>query len=175
MTRSEPSVFYDVETRAVSGVVPTRDQAREMLRALLTDRFRLEVHAESRELPVYALVVGGHGPRLDGGGESPCGDSPNATMRAGPGLFASCGPTTSMAQLAVTLGREVDRAVVDRTGLTGTYAFRLQWHPEGAPPRAEAPPLIFTAIQEQLGLKLEPQRLPVEVLAIDRAERPSPN
>jgi uncharacterized protein (TIGR03435 family) len=175
MAKSEQSIFYDIDTRAGSGITPTGDQAREMLRALLVDRFQLKVHRESRELPVYALIVGKNGPKFNEDREGPCPGNSKAGFRSGPGLFASCGPTTSMEQLAVALSRVTDRAVVDRTGLTGKYAFRLQWARDGAPVYGDSAPAIFTAVQEQLGLRLEPQRLPVEVLAIERAERPSPN
>ena len=80
-----------------------------------------------------------------------------------------------MAELALTLTNESDRPVVDRTGLSGQYAFELQWTLETSPTPTPSLPSLFTAVQEQLGLRLEPQRDQAEVLIIDRAERPSEN
>ena len=175
MTKPEPSIFYDIETRTANGATLSPEHARRMLQALLADRFQLRTRRESRELPVYALVVGSKGPAFKEGGPSPCPDKPKGTMLMGPGLFASCGPTTSMAHLAQTLSHETDRVVVDRTGLAGNFAFRLEWTRDNTPVRADSAPSIYTAVQEQLGLRLEPQRLPVEAVVVDRAERPSPN
>jgi uncharacterized protein (TIGR03435 family) len=79
-----------------------------------------------------------------------------------------------MPDFAVMLSRETDRAVVDKTGLTGQYAFQLLWNPEGREIDPNLPGLS-TAMQEQLGLRLEPQRMPAGVMVIDRAERPTPN
>jgi uncharacterized protein (TIGR03435 family) len=175
MTKTEQSIFYDIET-VVAGGTPSRDQVRPMLQALLADRFQLQTHREPREVPVYALVVDRNGPRLREGTPSRCQAKQGTTIIGGFGLFVSCGPTTSMAQLAQTLSRETDRAVVDRTGLGGGFAFTLEWMPDNAPARPDFPlPSIFTAVREQLGLRLEPQRAPVEAIVVDRAERPSPN
>jgi uncharacterized protein (TIGR03435 family) len=112
---------------------------------------------------------------LSQGGDSPCQDGRKAGFQVGPGLFASCEAATTMEQLAVILSRSMDRAVVDQTGLDGRYAFMLRWAPDRLTPGADALPSIFTAVQEQLGLKLEPRRLPLGVVVIDRAEQPSPN
>jgi uncharacterized protein (TIGR03435 family) len=139
-----------------------------------------------REAPVYALVVGKGGPQFPANGEKFvssfgvkfCSDA-NATNGAGArNVIVSCGPgaSGSMAALALHLSTQTDRAVVDKTGLTGKYAFMLQWTPEsGAPPLPDAPPSLFTAIQDQLGLKLEPQREPVDAVVIDHVERPTSN
>jgi uncharacterized protein (TIGR03435 family) len=174
---------------------PTRRD--RMLRALLEDRFRLSVHKETRERPVFALVParrdGRLGPALKptsvdcatANGLDSCGTS------VGPGYIRVRGVT--MAQLATAFSRlsftgsSLNRLVVDRSRLEGRYDAELKFTPEfipsmppgGLPSSMPSPdpngPSIFTAVQEQLGLKLDPQRGPVEVLVIDRVERPSEN
>jgi uncharacterized protein (TIGR03435 family) len=178
MTKVAQSNYYEIDALVAGGSEPTQDQLRQMVRTLLEDRFRLATHPEPRELPVYALVVARNGPRVGVGTEEGCRNKPKGTMFTAFGgrrLFASCGETTPMQELVRTLNLHTDRAVVDRTGLTGRYAFILQWTPEGIAPLPDAPPSLVTAVQEQLGLRLEPQRLAVEALVIDRAEPPSPN
>ena len=180
-----------------------QEQARAMLQALLADRFGLVTHGETRELPVYLLVLarkdGALGPQMKkaevdcaalfasvaaGGkmperlpnGNLPCGIS----VRGGQGLVTGNG--VAMEQLARNLVGGVGRIVVDKTGLPGYYDFNLTFAPEGPPPPPGAPagpapdpgaPSLFTAMQEQLGLKLEPGRAPISVLVIDRAQRPA--
>jgi uncharacterized protein (TIGR03435 family) len=174
MTKKEQSVFYAVEAKA-PGESVTLEEAREMFRAVLAERFGLQFHRETRPLPVYDLVVakGGHKlkPPCDnqttsvsrvaagGGGESP------GMQEARLAAIESCKQT--IAQLVAHLTRSVDRPVIDKTGLKGDYSFKLSWGAEN--------PTIWTALQEQLGLKLEPSRSPVEVLVIDHAEKPSAN
>ena len=80
-----------------------------------------------------------------------------------------------MARVAQMLSRVTDRPVIDKTGLTGTRTFELHWLPEGEAPQPASPPTLFTALQEQLGLKLEPQRTMVDTIVVDHVERPSPN
>jgi uncharacterized protein (TIGR03435 family) len=157
----------------------TRDQARVILQAVLADRFRLKVHRETKDLPVYALAVGKKGPTMK---ES----APDVKFAAGFEMLPFARMTnrkTTMIQLAGFLSVYAGRPVVDRTGLTGSYDFTLEWNlddvqqrepgvPGGANP---ARPSLFTAVQEQLGLKLEPSRAPIEVLVIDHAEKPSEN
>jgi bla regulator protein blaR1 len=177
-----------------------------MMRALLADRFKLAVHTESRELPIYALTLA----RRDGktgsqlrpaavdcvaifaargrGGPPPAppqpGERPPCGLRLGPGNLSGGGVT--MAQLSTTLSQFVQRIVVDRTGLTGNFDIDLTWTPDQLPqgrgeppPGVQLPPIdpngpsIFTAVQEQLGLKLDSQRGPVDVLVIDRVEQPT--
>jgi uncharacterized protein (TIGR03435 family) len=170
--RGDRSIYYDIEARA-GDEGNLRDRAREMLRTLLADRFQLRLHRETRELPVYALVVGKNRPKLTLGPQSVCGKDPNAALIGGnTGQMAICKPQ-DLTFFAQMLTRQVDRPVVDRTGLGGQYAFELDWTPEGRPIQLDSPPSLFTAIQEQLGLKLDPQKASVEVLVIDKAERPS--
>jgi uncharacterized protein (TIGR03435 family) len=143
---------------------------------MLEERDGLKVHRESRQLPVYQLVVASHGPRLsrENGGSGCAGQAAGTTLHIARGLLASCKAMT-MAQLATLLSREVDRMVIDRTGLSGGYMFTLEWTPERgpAPPRQEAAASLFTAVQDQLGLKLEPARVPVDVIVIDHIEPPT--
>ena len=150
-----------------------------MLKTLLRDRFKLAVHPELRSLPVYDLVVDENGPKFQQ-------SSGPSRMRLGKGELVSEGtPLTLLTeQLSVRLGR----TVVDKTGLKGNYAFSLHWTPDaneesrlkadgiseaGLPPSAETAESIFTAVQEQLGLKLKPQTSTVPTLVIDHAELPS--
>jgi bla regulator protein blaR1 len=153
-------------------------QARLRLRALLGERFRLLIRQESKDLPEYVLTVARNGPKIKANQST----GPNA------GINAACGQMTAthatMANLAYKLSRALDRPVLDQTALTGNYDFVLSWTPETGPcatsdsaPAANSPagPSLFTAIQEQLGLKLESAKGPVDVLVIDRAERPSAN
>jgi bla regulator protein BlaR1 len=168
------------------------DQHRAMLRPLLEDRFQLKVHQETKELPVYALVVGKNGPKLHeakpndtylDGIKDPDGVARPGLMRMGPGGLTAQG--LPMATIVRLLSQQFGRTVVDKTGLTGNYDIKLQWTPDSGPASMMGPdskptpdtagPSIFTAIQEQLGLKLESQKGPVEVLVIDSAERPSAN
>ena len=90
-------------------------------------------------------------------------------------LTGTCFPNMDMQEFAYDLTHILERPVFDRTGLTGKYAFEMRWSPEGTEPGPDTPPSIFTAIQEQLGLKLEPGKAPLEFIVIDRAERPSTN
>jgi uncharacterized protein (TIGR03435 family) len=133
-----------------------------MLRTLLADRFKLALHRETREMPVYALVLDKKGPKLravtDGVG----------SMSAGRGRITG---RLTMADLAHYLAPVLGRTVLDRTGLTGGFEFKMEWATDDDP----AGPSIFTAVREQLGLRLESTRGPVEVLAIEGAEKPSGN
>lgn len=160
------------------------EQRRLMLQSLLADRFKLKVTHSSKELPVYALVVAKSGPKLSQAADTsaPAGAGPKGQLRFTPGELTGTG--ISISGLANQLSRELGRNVVDKTGLTGNYDFTLRWTPEqpaapgaagDAPPPDSSGPSIFTAIQEQLGLKLESQKGPVELLIIDSIERPSEN
>jgi uncharacterized protein (TIGR03435 family) len=162
-----------------------------MTRALLRDRFKLEVHTETRQEQVYALVLaradGTLGPQLkpstqdcaapQPGAPSPCGinSSSNDTV----GRMTGTGqPIENLVNALGSFG--LSRMVLDRTGLKGSFDFELRWTPDNlrsAPATAQAndAPSIFAALQEQLGLRLESQRGPVEFLVIDRIERPTPD
>jgi uncharacterized protein (TIGR03435 family) len=154
---------FDIDAK--SNGIPTAAQFRQMMQALLADRFHLKLHQESREMPVYALVVSKTGSkmRLMGEDEHPKTYATRPTTR--PAVVSS-----PMPMFVYMLSRNVDRPVVDQTGLTGTYEYaNLDWR---ALARDEQ---IFSAIQQELGLKLEARKDPVQVLAIDHVEKPSGN
>jgi uncharacterized protein (TIGR03435 family) len=130
-----------------------------MLRSILADRFKLTAHTEMKQLPVYELVVVKAG-KLEAVAPGPGGSS------SGPGLIA-CHPC-DVSFLSSKLAESLQRTVVDKTGLTGQYAIKLQWSDS-------AGPSLFTALEEQLGLKLQPGKGPVETLVVDRVEMPSEN
>ena len=181
-----------------------RDQVPDLLKSLLVERFNLRAHVETREAPIYALVRarsdGQPGAQLTrssldcskpgaflsrGAGSAPgidvekpqCGII--STVDANGGVLRGGGRT--MTDLAVNLSGRVGRTVIDRTGLDGVYDFVLRWTPEnfqnptGNAGASRDGTLIFTALQEQLGLKLDAQRGPVEFLIIDKVERPTPD
>lgn len=147
----------------------TDDQKREMMRNLLADRFALTGHRETRELPIYTLSVARGGPKMK--------EAPDAqgTMSAGPRMIRYSSAT--MSELAGQLSSYLEKQVVDKTSLPGRYAIDLKFIPvqAGASDNTEGGPTIFTALQERLGLKVDSTRGPVEVLVIDKAEKPSGN
>jgi uncharacterized protein (TIGR03435 family) len=165
------SAGFDIEAKAAAGAgdLP-REQVLQMIQALLTDRFHLAVHRETRQLPIYALVVGKTGSKLQAADSSA---TPAGTLKMGQLITQKMSMTT----LANLLTFDLERPVRDETGLQGDFAFTLEWtrglgeSDAGAPSR----PSLFTAVQEQLGLKLESAKGPVEVLVIDRVEKPSEN
>jgi uncharacterized protein (TIGR03435 family) len=145
---------------------------RQMLQALLADRFKLAAHTEAREMPVYALVVAKGGSKLVKSSVS------GTALSGGRGRISIKGGDDSLAVLAFELSWRLGRPVIDQTGLEGRYGLTLTWTADdGASPASDASngPSLFTAIQEQLGLKLEPTKGPVPVLVIDHAEKPSEN
>ncbi|HXE64027.1 MAG TPA: TIGR03435 family protein [Bryobacteraceae bacterium] len=157
------------------------ERLRAMLRSLLADRFQLKTHRETRESPIYVLTVARSGVRLRSSTSDISGG-----LRAGRGVLA--GSHTDIAFFAQTLAQIVGRPVVDQTGLGGKYDFELKWTPDmsaAAEPFGDAgrpqssadtnSPNIFTAIQEQLGLKLSSGKGPVDVIEVDHAEKPSGN
>jgi uncharacterized protein (TIGR03435 family) len=158
-------------------------QMREMVQSLLADRFKLAFHHETREEPVYELVVDKGGPKLK---ETMVTD-PKQGFGLRMGMAEINATATSVAMLANQLSQRLGRSVIDKTGLTGKYDFVLKWTPDalpvGGPPRGDdrepAPdpngPSIFGALQQDLGLKLQSAKGPVEVLIIDHAEKPDAN
>jgi uncharacterized protein (TIGR03435 family) len=163
----EPSEYFEIDARAWT--TPTIDEARVMLQSLLAERFRLRVHREPREAPVYVLTAAKGGPK-----KTAC-TNPEAPSVYTPGRLLSCRPPMPMARVAQLLGRETHRPVLVDTELTGPDLFELYWLPEGAEPQPDSPPSLFTAIQEQLGLKLEARRGTVDAIVVDHVEGPSPN
>ena len=175
---------FDVEGKAPGN--PPREQMMLMVQSLLADRFKLAVHRETREAPVFELVVARGGIKFREGkcvGEpsfaNPCGGF-SVGLR---GVMA--GREVEIGQLAGNLGTLLSRKVLDKTGLTGKYDFDLTWTPDGStlrgpgdpdtPPPDPNGPSIFTAVQEQLGLELKSAKGPVEILLIDHVEKPDSN
>src|SRR5688572_259085 len=155
--------FFEVEVRLAGGDVPSMEETRVVLRGLLAERFKLRAHPESREMPIYVLAATTDGPRL-----TPCSD-PKAQSVYAPGRITSCNTPLTMPRILQFLSSETGRPVFDKTGLA-TPTFELRWLPGQAEPQADSPPGLFTAIQEQLGLKLEPQMGSVDVMIVDAVE-----
>jgi uncharacterized protein (TIGR03435 family) len=167
------SDHFDIVAKAAGEGPLARSQAMQMLQSLLADRFQVKVHRETKEMPVYALVAGKNGAKLK---ESPPDAAGGTSVRAGSmGMHMEASKGT-MDQLSRQLSLTAGRPVLDRTGLTGHYTYTLDWLPaNGAAPPESDIPSIFTAVQEQLGLKLEATKAPIVMLIIDRAEKPSEN
>jgi bla regulator protein blaR1 len=198
---------YDIEAKVAPEDAPKLEKLKAqdrgaMLISLLVERFNLKYHRETRELPMYALVVAKGGPKLTSsskdaapepppagfGGTPPKGIDARGRMMMSPGRIES--QDTNLDMLAHALSPQLGRSVLDKTGLTGRYDYTLQWMPDNAPPpppggagsamhaepvsdNAQVP--LFTAIQEQLGLKLESEKGSVDVIVIDHIDPPSPN
>jgi len=162
----------DEEMKHLTGTAGTL-QKKEMVQALLADRFKLVSHTETRELPIYDLIVSKGTPKL--------GDDKSSGTTINHGRdHLEVQAANSLAVLAEELSKEVGRPVIDKTGVAGRYNLKLRWTPDDSsePVRGsapDAPPSIFTALQEQLGLKLEPGKGPVQVLVVDHVEMPSNN
>ena len=183
------SETWSVDARAEGN--PTRDELMLMLQSLLEERFRLKVHHESREMSAYVLTVARNGPKLPAPKEGacaapvpgqpepaapPCGRvrilmSPQGVLMEGGGA--------AVTDLARVLAIPLSRPVIDRTALTGAYDIHLQFGNDTSgtadPPADATNAGVFTAIQEQLGLKLAAAKAPVDVLVIDHIERPAAN
>jgi uncharacterized protein (TIGR03435 family) len=178
------SDHYDIEAKADRNATP-KHMAEQMLQALLEDRFKLKVHRETKELPVYELTVAKNGLKIHPAKEGSCSDvdpTKQAALNRKPSDF--CGyvgmrggsleaTKQSISDLATTLSFVLGRTVVDKTGLKEAFDIHLEFAPNDAADSTS--PSIFTAVQEQLGLKLESGKGPVEVLVIDQVEKPSEN
>ncbi len=180
---------YQIEGKGREDSTP--EQVREMVKTLLADRFQLRSHMEARELPVYALIPDGSGVK---GARAPDGKGGGIEMVA-PGWIRGFG--TRVGSLAEALSRYVDRPVVDLTNLTDVLDFDLTWttienaNPDAPPgchpsvlemakrPRYEKTkltcPSLFTAVREQLGMRLDARRAPIPVLVIDSVQLPTPD
>jgi uncharacterized protein (TIGR03435 family) len=154
---------------------PNVAQLQGMVRKVLAERFGLKVHREQREMPVFVLTVVKGGPKMSVNASGANG-RPNERGRRGVGWQMYTYTNTSMPVFALELLSYVDRPIVDQTCLKGRYDFQLKWlTDENHANDQDVPPGIFTAIQEQLGLKLEPLKAPADVLVIDKVERPGGN
>ncbi len=166
--------LFDIDGRAERPV--TEAEMKQMVQALLADRFKLKLHREAREISVYALTAGKDGPKLTEG-EARSLYRPKGDIVTPPGKLTAHGATMEL--FVQILTDNLDRPVIDKTNLTGNYDFELTY--DGPPSNPEEPfawkpvgAAIFGPIQK-LGLKLEPQKSPVEVLVIDSVDRPSAN
>jgi uncharacterized protein (TIGR03435 family) len=189
---------YDIVGKA-EGAVSSRDQLRLLLQSLLVDRFKLAFHDEAREVPVYALTVAKGGSKLQQTREGSClvidfnhppappppgqerprpcgalarrrGNGGSETMDGvGIGITRPAGGTTGLTD---ALSEILGRPVVDKTGLTGIFDFHLEWTPDSAAAGDNPGPSILTALQQQLGLRVVPDKGPVRMLVIDHVERP---
>ena len=196
---------FDITAKAVDSN-PTQQEFQSMVQRLLADRFKLVVHRETRQSPIYALVLarsdGTRGPKLTpsttdclalaaaaarGATPPPAPPNPNGRPLCGtrtlPGRILAGGVT--MDDLARNVSNFAGRMTLNRTGLQGRFDLELEFTPDQLPPEGTLPPglpkppadgpSLFTAMQEQLGLKLDSQRGPVDVLVIDSADRPTPD
>jgi uncharacterized protein (TIGR03435 family) len=204
-----PFERYDIEAKMDSATADALEKLnpfqrelaqQKMLQALLADRFKLTIHRETRELPLYSLVVAKNGPKLQA---AKAGDTyangikyPDGSL-GGPGAISGgvfggelTAQAVTMASLAGDLTQMLGHPVTDKTGLTGAYDFKLRFMPDDRlqPPSGAAPnerpgltlsdsnePSLFDAIQERLGLKLVAGKGPVEIIVIDHVEQPSGN
>jgi bla regulator protein BlaR1 len=176
------SDLYDINAKPEAPV--PWEQMAEMVKSLLADRFQLVIRKETKEMPVYALMVAKNGSKLKAADEA----APKV-IRVRRGLLTA--PMGDMPMIAGLLSGFLGRNVIDKTGLRGRYDVKLEWVPDeyqvamftrmavpegfGAPPPDWHGPTLFTALEEQLGLKLESQKGPVEMFMIERIERPSAN
>jgi bla regulator protein blaR1 len=177
--------IYDIEARAPGDGAPTVDEVRQMLQTLLAERFQLKFHRETKELPVYDLVVGANQPKL----KPSAPDVESKTVLSANRLRMDY-TNISISELVLRIGPQFDRPLFDKTGLQGGYDFALEYMPSlpggvNMPPEEaaafaklypadEAPPLPV-ALQQQLGLKVAPAKEQVEILVIDHVEKPSAN
>jgi uncharacterized protein (TIGR03435 family) len=168
---------------AIAGREITEDERRLMLQTFLGDRFKMTIRHEMKEMPVYALVVAKGGSKLTPG---TAGNPERVELSvSGAGLNQMRGQSVSVSTMAKLLTRPTGRIVINRTGIAGSFDYQLEWVPDPAnmPMINGAKPdgsnlnaaSIFTAVQEQLGLRLEATKGPVEILVIERAEKAREN
>jgi uncharacterized protein (TIGR03435 family) len=195
------SEAYDVDAKAAANAIPPGasnrvlwEKTRLMLRTLLADRFHLVIRSDAKELPVYELAVARNGSKLNRA-EQDCTASLTACHGFSGNPTRLSGPAVDMTDLALTLSSYSDRPVLDKTGIQGLFDIKLQWNPfagraqspedvqrspgaearEGRNPDLDSLPTLFTALEQQLGLKLESRKGPIEIYVIDHVERPSEN
>jgi uncharacterized protein (TIGR03435 family) len=195
---------WNIEGKAEEGSIPARtgppdptvpDPLMLMTQSLLEDRFQLKMHRETREAPIYELVLAKAGSKMKlSANQEPVATTPDAPQRGGPppgmmrlnpgGNLEGNGVAISLLARMLSEQPITGRPVIDKTGLKGLYDFMLEWTPEAVMPGLPAPPSpsadtsgpsLFTALQEQLGLKLESAKGPTEFLVIDSVGRPAEN
>ena len=185
------SLRFDIEARAGSEVPLLA--LRELIKALLADRFGFAAHVETRQLPIYTLVrLRADGPLGPGLKSRDCSAPGEAVRTVGSGCGGSirnqdkgaetiAGDGVPITMLAISLSGAMNSVVTDKTGLTGLYDFQLRWSDPGAAAANQTQttlsdaPVLTTAVQEQLGLRLQPDHGPVEVLVVDRVSEPTEN
>ncbi|HLW77229.1 MAG TPA: TIGR03435 family protein [Bryobacteraceae bacterium] len=171
---------FDINAKPENGKGLKSDDVKMMIRAMLEERFQLKLGRETKDMPIYALVLGKGGVKMP---ESTV-ERDQQQIQMGRGRIIGKGMTTGM--LAVQLSRPLGRTVLDKTGLTKNYDFTLEWTPdlegqavegskENAPTAPDTGISVFTAVQEQLGLKLEATKGPVDVLIVEHVGKPSEN
>ena len=177
------SDHYDIEAK--TGGIAAPKQVQQMLQTLVEDRFKLRVHRETKELPIYELAVAKGGLKIQPAKEGSCLElDPSKQVAMGRQASEFCGYSgmrggsleatkQKMPDLATSLSFILARTVVDKTGLKEAFDIHLEFAPLNSPDSTS--PSIFTAVQEQLGLRLESGKGPVEVLVVDTVERPSEN
>jgi len=163
---------YDIQAKLAVGTVSSADETYRRMQTLLADRFQLKAHRETKIVPVYELTIAKTGLRM------------REAKGPAPSPFEG-GSITSWGYFVAFLSRRVDRPVIDKTRLQGAWYTNLQYTTDDGkqeeiggpsdPTRASAGPSIFTALREQLGLKLDSAKGPVEFLVVDSVDRPSPN
>lgn len=182
---------FDITARIPEST--TKDQSLAMMRNLLTERFQMTIHRETRELPIYALIKDKAGAKLKSSDDAVADENAIATVEKGEGKdgFPVLTPGAAgivvetrngraritgfhadLPKLADFLSTQLGRPVFDQTGINGTYDFAVYYRPENAPADDTTPyPAIFDALREQLGLRLDARKGPVEMLVIDRIEK----
>lgn len=173
------SANFDVEAKFAPADVGAAqklspEQRSALLQPVLIDRFHLVVHHETRQIPVFFLTVSKQGAHLEA--QTPAAKSSGCRFHM-PNVHTLSADNCRVGNLVDVLRNAAGRIMLDHTGLTGVYEFSLHWTPDNTPVDSPAAggPSIFTAVQEQLGLKLESGTAPLDVLVIDSAQRPSPN
>ncbi|HVW10785.1 MAG TPA: TIGR03435 family protein [Bryobacteraceae bacterium] len=159
------SVPWDVTARWSGNPNLPQSDVKPMIQKMLMDRFQLQTHRETKEAPIYSLVPAKNGPKL-----KPTAGGPGPAWGLGPGHLDA--KVVSLSLFASALEQQLDRPVRDNTAIAGNYDIKLEWAKDASDTTA---PSLFTAIQEQLGLRLESARGPVSMLVIDSAAHPSPN
>jgi uncharacterized protein (TIGR03435 family) len=172
---------YDIVAKSANSTTAGLEEAKSMVRELLADRFQLTTHRSTKQMAVYSLMVDKSGPKL-----TPHNDGTGARTRRSCGHLA--GTRLTMDVFATVLSRELESDVLNRTALPGKFDLQLDWAPDSGPchvvadsqgsPAPADPaglPSIYAALPQQLGLRLESSKGPVEILVIDRVEKPSEN
>ena len=170
-TQFDVEAKMDADTMAAYNKLSKEERWKQsdlMLQAILAERFNLKIHHELKQLPVYQLVIAKGGPKLKKSpSDAPSGYSVYSGRLNGQGIEIS--------SLTYTLSGTVGRLIVDKTGLAGKYDIDLKWSMDDAPAASDPAPSIFTALQEELGLKLESTKAPVDTIVVEHLDKPSEN